>query len=149
MEIGGSFEDEAPRGGGGGAHFGRGSVVPLLLRVLPAVQTSTRLHARRYAFPIFSFTAYHVIVETYAGEQANMCTGPGVHREAEGYTVHCRLTNNSLVPLSLLIFFSFAPLLLSWYFGPTSELATTVLNSVVHILICPFICSVDIYLCSY
>lgn len=147
MEVGGSFEDEAPRGGGGGAHFGRGSVVPLLLRVLPAVQTSTRLHARRYAFPIFSFTAYHVIVETYAGEQANMCTGPGVHREAEGYTVHCRLTNNSLVPLSLLIFFL---LPLCFCHGTlVPPLNWPPLFTVVHILICPFICSVDIYLCSY
>lgn len=50
----------------------------------------TQTCARRYAFPIFSSTAYHVIVETYAGERADMCSGPGVRREAEGYTVRCR-----------------------------------------------------------
>lgn len=50
----------------------------------------THTRARRYAFPIFSSTAYHVIVETYAGERADMCSGPGVRREAEGYTVRCR-----------------------------------------------------------
>lgn len=62
---------------------------PLLLCLLPA-RAHTHARARRYAFPIFPSTAYHVIVETYAGERADMCSGPGVRREAEGYTVRCR-----------------------------------------------------------
>lgn len=56
----------------------------------PSARTRTHARARRYAFPIFPSTAYHVIVETYAGERAAMCSGPGVRREAEGYTVRCR-----------------------------------------------------------
>lgn len=87
-EIGGSSEDEAREGGGGGggAHCWRGSVGTPPPLSPPSMHTLTR----RSAFPIFSSTAYHVIVETYAGEQADMCSGPGVHREAEGYTVRCR-----------------------------------------------------------
>lgn len=35
------------------------------------------MHTHRYGFSYIFSTAYHVIVETYARERADMCSGPG------------------------------------------------------------------------
>lgn len=85
--MGGSGEDEPA--GGGGARCWRGSVVAPPALPPPSARTHTCAHADTL-FLYFPSTAYHVIVETYAGERADMCSGPGVRREAEGYTVRCR-----------------------------------------------------------
>lgn len=57
----------------------------------PPVPSPLPVHIQ---FPYILSAAYHVIAETYAHKCADMCTGPGstgrVHREGEGYTVHCK-----------------------------------------------------------
>lgn len=62
------------------------------------------MHTHRYGFSYIFSTAYHVIVETYACERADMCSGPG----SAGRQRDTRCAADILLILPLL----FSPLLL-------------------------------------
>ena len=117
------------RGGGAGG-TGRGGAPEAELENFRYIRRKGGAHCwkrqlcRHYSTPFFSLpapsrmhtqirfsyifcAAYHVIAETYAHWWADMCAGPWVHREGEGYMVHWKKILLILL-LSSFFFFLFS-----------------------------------------
>ena len=90
----------------GGAHCWKRQLLSVLLHPLFSLPAPSQMHTQ-IRFSYIFCAAYHVIAETYAHWWADMCAGPWVHREGEGYMVHWKK-----ILLILLLSFFFLPVFL-------------------------------------